>query len=744
MSKKLNIAFFWHMHQPVYKDPATSEYVLPWVLFHSTKDYYDMVSILDEFPDIRQTFNLVPSLIEQINDYSSGDFRDRYREISSTTASELGHGARLFILERFFHANWEMMIRPVPRYWELLKKRGFSSNPDDIEASLRYFTDTDFLDLQTLFNLIWIDPELRARDRVLRRIEKKGASFTEADKMKVLSAQLDITRKVIPKYKEMSERGQVELTTSPYYHPIMPLLCDSYSARKAMPEVPLPKHRLRHPEDALAQLQMGIKLHTETFGEAPSGLWPSEGSVSKDILPLLRSESIKWFATDEGILSHSLGRPVLRTPEGHCKDTFLYRPYSIKASGGSLSVVFRDQVLSDLIGFEYASWDPGKATEDFITRLASVHDSVDDPENHCVNIILDGENAWETYLNDGRDFLVELYSALSRDLRFECVTISEFLGTVKTTERLANLHPGSWIDNNFKVWIGHPEDNTAWEYISEARGALTSFEASAPKNKDTEESVKEAWKALYVAQGSDWFWWYGDDHVTDTGSEFDSLFRGYLKKIYEHICEEPPPVFEVPIISAGRGLRPLISPTGFINPVFDGEVTNYFEWLSAGFLERVHTSGAMHREMDRRAGGPAGLVDGISYGFNLDTLFLRLDYIRSLHPYKSKWGFTINYLYPVQLRALFDVHGRDIKGALHEREKGSSSWREISTLGLAASGDVVEVGVPFKDLHVEPGGELRVFIEVNAGERGVERWPARGFLVIDIPTEDFELHNWMV
>jgi alpha-amylase/alpha-mannosidase (GH57 family) len=653
MERRLNIAFFWHMHQPLYKDPLTEEYILPWVLFHGTKDYYDMVAILDEFPQVHQTFNLVPSLIEQLNDYGSGRFKDRYRMVSMKKASDLAPEDKRFIMEFFFQANHENMIRPLERYRELLNKRGPSTDPSDIERALEYFTSQDFLDLQVLFNLVWIDPLIREKDPFLSSLYDKGRGYTEEEKSRLLSKQIEIINRILPKYLEMKQRGIVELTTSPYYHPIMPLLFDSDVAKEAVPDITLPKDRFANPRDAVDQLKRGIALHRETFGEDPQGLWPPEGSVSMEILPMLNEQGIRWIASDEEILAHSIKTPILRDHDGNCRSPFLYRPYAINHNGSPISIVFRDHVLSDLIGFEYGRWDPEEAAEDLVSRLSRIHGSVEDPETHLVSIVLDGENAWESYKNDGRDFLVSLYSRLSDHPKLRCVRVNEYLEATPEPDELPRLFPGSWINHNFRVWIGHTEENTAWELIGEARRALEESEHSM-----STANIEKAWNEIHAAEGSDWFWWYGDDHASINERYFDDLFRAHLKKVYQFTGVEPPAILDIPIVKAERGYRPPKVPVGFINPVFDGEITNYYEWLDAGRLERIHISGAMHREGGR--GG--GLIEAVSYGFNLFCLFLRLDYMKELRPWKKKWSFTINFLGQGQRRCsrqfiFMDGHG---------------------------------------------------------------------------------------
>ncbi|MEK6600110.1 MAG: glycoside hydrolase family 57, partial [Deltaproteobacteria bacterium] len=318
--KPLNIAFLWHMHQPLYKDPFTGEYILPWVRLHGTKDYYDMVAILERFPSLHQTFNIVPSLIEQINDYTDGAASDRFLSLTLKPAADLTRDDKRFIIRNFFLANWEHMIKPLPGYWELLKKRGFYHDEGEMDNALRYFSLQDFLDLQVLFNLAWIDPVIRENDGFLKGLAEKGRGFTEEEKGILAAKQKDIIKQILPKYREMEEKEIIEVTTSPYYHPILPLLCDSYSAKVAMPGIELPQKRFVCAEDAEYQVKSGIKLHEKTFGRKPKGMWPSEGSVSEAIIPIIANEGINWIATDEEILANSLKTAIRRDSKGHCLD----------------------------------------------------------------------------------------------------------------------------------------------------------------------------------------------------------------------------------------------------------------------------------------------------------------------------------------------------------------------------------------------------------------------------------------
>ncbi len=368
----LHVAFVWHMHQPYYKDPLSGYYRLPWVRLHGTKDYLDMVEILKDFPSIRQNFNLVPSLLEQLMDYSEGSAKDLYLEISRKNAKELGEDEKIFILENFFLAHWNNMIRPFPRYHELLVKRGTRVIKSDLARAMKYFTDDDFLDLQVFFNLCWIDPLFREKDPFLRVLSEKGHGFTEEEKALLLQKQLEIVGRIIPTYKEMALGGQIELSFSPFYHPILPLLCDTDASRVAMPNVPLPRQRFLHPEDAEAQIRTGIEYFGKVFGFRPAGMWPSEGSVSEDVVRLAARNGVRWLATDEGILSNSLNKRLRDNSGNLTGPDLLYRPYTYEG----VSLVFRDHVISDLLGFVYSQWDPKKAAEDLISRLRTIRNSL--------------------------------------------------------------------------------------------------------------------------------------------------------------------------------------------------------------------------------------------------------------------------------------------------------------------------------------------------------------------------------
>lgn len=722
MSHPLYIAFLWHMHQPYYKDPFTGKYRLPWVRLHGTKDYLDMVMLLEEYPEIRQTYNLVPSLVEQIVDYTDNNAEDTFLEVTRKGASDLTDDDRIFILENFFLANWDTMIKPLPRYHELLLKRGITFSRSELRRVIRYFAENEFRDLQVLFNLAWIDPILRKRDPLLSELVRKGKGYTEEEKALLIEKQISILREVLPKYRELSEKGRIEISTSPFYHPILPLLWDTNAAKISSPDARLPKKRFSYPPDARVQIRTALDYHEKVLGRRPSGMWPSEGSVSEDIVKALRSEGIEWIATDEEVLARSLGEG-LRGPSGNVlKPYLLYSP--CEYSG--VSILFRDHKISDLIGFVYSGWEPKRAADDLINRLVGIHASLPGHEAHVVPIILDGENAWEYYHNDGYDFLMYLYEGLSKSERLKTATVSGYLKEHPPRRRLERLHAGSWINANFSVWIGHEEDNTAWDYLTEAREALEAFGKAHP-----EKGAAAAWKALYIAEGSDWNWWYGDEHSTEKAEEFDDLFRLNLMKIYKEIGREIPPHLYVPVLRGDRAVAPLVEIRGFIHPRIDGLMTSYFEWYQGAYLDVGKSGGSMHMS--------EGLTSRIYYGFDREKLFMRVDPIGPFAQFSEDLHFSIEFVRPSPFR--LDIPLKKGTAAKLFAGKGGV-WSISKEVVDFAIDEILECAIPFRDIKAKENDELNIFLSIRKGEEILERCPWRGYITVTVPTADFEAMMW--
>ncbi|MCK9417810.1 MAG: glycoside hydrolase family 57 protein [Nitrospirae bacterium] len=729
----LYIAFVWHMHQPYYKDDATGSYILPWVRLHGIKDYYDMPALLSDFPEIHQTFNLVPSLLKQIQDYVENNATDKALTLTQKRASELDQDDKLFLLRNFFMANWDTMIKPYPAYWQLLDRRGYSVSPNELLNAIRYYTTRDYLDLQVWFNLTWFDPLFKNNDPFLKGLVKKGSGFTENEKELLIQKQREIMALIIPEYKRLAELGRIELTTTPFYHPILPLLYDTDLAKAAIPDIHLPANRFSHPEDAKVQIDRAMAYHEKLFGSRAAGMWPAEGSVAEEIVPLLAAAGIQWIGSDEGVLARSLGIHIDRDFAGVMKNPeVLYKPYRVGKGDKRISIVFRDHTLSDLVGFVYSKWDTKNAVNDLIDRLHRVRRGLSDGP-HLVSIILDGENAWEYYQNDGRDFFLTLYERLSREQGLRCVTVGEFLRMHPAQTNIEHLHAGSWINANYRIWIGHEEDNRAWDLLSQTRQALTEY---VSRDGDPDKIAK-AWEEIYIAEGSDWCWWYGDDHFSENDKEFDLLYRTHLMNVYRIIGLDVPDELQISILREDRQALPTVELTEFIKPTIDGQVTNYFEWLPAGFYDVSQGGGAMHRG--------ASIITHIYYGFDLKNMFIRLDPSGNLREEKvAELTFFINFLEPkgIDVEVRIVPKERRVSATLSRGENGTR--RPFAEIHTVAANDIIELAVPFDQLGVKPGDEIHLFVTIERAGSEVEKWPSRGYIQFKVPTDDFEATMWQV
>src|SRR5262245_1436086 len=411
----LRVILLWHQHQPFYKDLVSGEYRLPWVRLHALKDYYGMVKLLDEFPDVHQTFNLVPSLIAQIEDYVAGTAKDPFLAVAAKPAADLTDNERAFALEYLFQANPTHMISRYPRYQELWEQKRSHSEP--AAKSQKYFSDQDFTDLQVLSQLAWFD-EFFLEEPEVAQLVRKGRDYNTEDQEFVIGRQRELLARVLPAYQSAAQRGLIEISTSPFYHPILPLLCDTDIGRVSSPGLPLPGARFRHSEDAREQLLRGLDLHQQRLGARPRGCWPSEGSVSEEVLGLASELGIQWMATDEGVLGRSLGFEFARDNHGELNPggaERLYQVYRFEQGHAPVHLLFRDHALSDLIGFVYSGMQVKEAVQHFMKRLNdSVQPLKSKGRDATVAVILDGENAWEYYPQSGREFLRQLYASIQK------------------------------------------------------------------------------------------------------------------------------------------------------------------------------------------------------------------------------------------------------------------------------------------------------------------------------------------
>jgi alpha-amylase/alpha-mannosidase (GH57 family) len=576
------LCFLWHMHQPFYKDLWTGEYKLPWTRLHALKDYTGMVRILEEFPAIRQTFNLVPSMIAQIQDYAHGSASDPFLQVAVTPVEDLSEAQRNFMLKYLFQANVPHMIQRFPRYAELYESRGRSNQ--------------ELRDLQVLSQLVWFDEDQRAHDPELVELVRKGRDYSREDQVLMARKQQEALGRVLPTYREFASRGQIEISTTPFYHPILPLIADSDIAAVSHPGVTLPP-RFQYPQDAREQLCRARSYIADELGTTPVGLWPSEGSVSDEALGLAADCGFTWAASDNGVLARTLNQ--------NAGPDLTYQAYLWHQHGREIRMLFRDHWLSDLIGFTYQHMPAQDAAEHFLAQIRNNTRSRD----ALVPIILDGENAWEWYDQNGRPFLRELYRRIFESHDLEALTVSEALKKFEPRQ-LGGIFPGSWINANFDIWIGAEEDNLAWKFLLDARQAFD-------KKSDAPDNMRRlAHEELLISEGSDWNWWYGPEHASENRPEFDQLYRDHLLNVYRALDMAPPQELSYPILKAqpGEYREP---PSNSIHAIVDGEVTSYFEWLGAGRYRPDRRSGAMH--------GDAPPVREIFYGVNSENLYVRLD-----------------------------------------------------------------------------------------------------------------------
>ena len=728
------------MHQPFYKRLDTGDHAMPWVRLHGTKDYLDMPLLVEERSGMKATFNLVPSLVEQLEEFAQGAAKERTLELSRKAAIDLSPEEKRFIVANFFQCNHERMILPFARYEELYSRRGWARTPAELDRVLNYFNNEDILDLQVWFNLAWIDPLLRERDKSLAHLVRKGSHFTEEEKSLLLDKCLKIIGEVIPTYKRLQEKNIIEVSVSPFYHPILPLLYNTNFCRRPRPQCPTPKLQFNHPEDAAWHINAACEFYKSRFGRAPRGMWPSEGSVCPEIIPLFTGAGLSWIATDEEILALSLGSKLFaRDAQGSLSEENaqkLYQPYRATYQGAEVTVFFRDHALSDLIGFQYAGWEAKEAVEHFILRLKKISKLLqDDDEPYVVSIILDGENCWEFYQDDGLPFLRLLYERIATDPELMPTTPSEYMAAHPPRRTIKGLYTGSWINHDFHIWIGHEDDRLSWERLAQTRQDVMRQIENPQANLST-DAADLARKAIAIAEGSDWNWWYGDDHSSGIDDQFDLLYRNYLMQAYSAAGMEIPPRLYVPIMSTVTGA--FREPAAFLKPTIDGRVTSYFEWLAAGIYEVP--SGSMHRRQH--------VIRSIRFGFDAENLFIRIDPDPDIltKADREPLTFIVAILEPVPSRLKVKIGGEVGRPLTLQcyTEKENGTWAYAFSLETVAFARIIEMGIPFQKIGLSPGMVMNFQVIVQSKEHEIERCPDGAPVRMVIPDRDFEETVWMV
>ncbi|MBI3939999.1 MAG: hypothetical protein HY315_04125 [Acidobacteria bacterium] len=696
------------MHQPCYQDPQTGSHWLPWVRLHALRHYFDMVARLENFPNLRCNVNVVPSLLMQLDDCQQTTVEDRFLALAARPAADLTPADKAFLLEEFFSLNRERMVKPLPRYRELLQARNSAARGEGIWDISR-FSECDYRDLQTWFYLAWSGESLQ-QEPMVRYLVSKGRDFTETDKQELFHLQRSFISRIVPLYRRLHDSHRIELSCSPLYHPILPLLCDFRSAQAASPDVPLPNVMFRHPEDAEFQVREAIRYTTERLGIRPRGMWPSEGALSPQVVAHMIRAGLEWTASDE---------IMLRRSGGDTAQARHFFPYRVGQGDGAISIFFRDRTLSDLIGFTYSHWPEKDAAGDLMNRLMGIAATAE-PEA-VVSIMLDGENAWEYYPEHAHVFWDTLFTLLDRQTEIRPVTFSHYLAEHPARLELEELHTGSWIQGELRTWIGHPEKNRAWELLAETRetAAARTCPASHP----------EVWNQIYIAQGSDWFWWYGDDHYSAHRRDFDLLFRKRLQAAYEKMGIPVPEVLHQPILET-QDFNAIEPPVAEIHPTLDGRVSDYFEWLGAGRITGAVVSGAMHPSHS--------ILRQVLFGFNQQNLCLRMDLTNAaeLKRGEGRWKIEISFQRPAVLSV-----------EISNQADLFSAWLicgdRREPLSMFALQHIAEVAVPMKTLAATRDNQIQWFIQVWKNGRPVERWPRTGTFSLGMGP-DREHRAWMV
>ena len=551
------------MHQPDYRDIVTNEYVLPWTYLHAIKDYSDMAFHLEANPAARVSFNFVPILLEQLEDYSEQFRLNHIRDpllalLVEADLADISHEQCHLIVQSCFKSHHEKMLSPFPHYQRLLQIYRLLETMA-CNDEFHYLTAQYKADLLVWYHLAWCGESLRRDSKVVQALMAKGVLFTLEERQQLFSVIAETVSQLIPRYKSLMDSQQIEISTTPYYHPILPLLLDFKSTLDAMPDAPLPENAeyTGGQKRAIAHVVSAKKSHALRFGEEPRGMWPAEGGVSHEALSLMAEHGVEWAATGQAVLANSLVKSQLSADN---KDEYLYQPYRVTNGKNDILCFFRDDQLSDKIGFEYAKMNAADAVIDFIQTLERIQQAngSDSKQAKIVSVILDGENAWEYYPYNGYYFLSELYAALSSHPDIKMTTFSDIVDLYQSREYkrhglsapvLPQVAAGSWVYGTFSTWIGSKDKNLAWDLLCEAKRA---YDEVLSKTDLDARQLAACERQLAICEGSDWFWWFGDYNSSDSVASFDQLYRRNLINLYTLLQQPVPAVLHLSI-SAGGG-----------------------------------------------------------------------------------------------------------------------------------------------------------------------------------------------
>jgi alpha-amylase/alpha-mannosidase (GH57 family) len=714
MSGKLSVAFLWHMHQPFYRDPAQGKYILPWVRLHGIKGYTDMLEAVRRNGQVRVTFNFSPCLLKQLFDLTNGGETDLYADLSAKSPQDLEVVEKKLLLRHFFAANWDTMVLRYPRYRDLLYRRGRQVFEPDLEAALRRFTNQDFTDLQVWFNLTWFGWACEERYALISQLKRKGHDFSTDDKQQVLELQQQVLDRLLPEYAAAWKEGLIEISISPFYHPILPLLIDNYSARISQPQDPMPQAAFRRPAEAREQLQRGLDYAQDKLGLTPVGLWPSEGSVSPATCELAHQVGFQWLATDEAVLLGTLGHGP--------REEVIYQSY--RAFDDGPTIFFRDRYLSDAIGFRYARNTPKGAVDDFVGHLENIaRQHVAQASPPVASVILDGENAWEYFQDGGRGFFEELYGRLANHPQLTTTTMGGFTQELPAKDVLPPIFPASWINGSFRIWIGDPIKNRAWDRLKQTADLIEECSGVASKKK----AVARARDYLLVAEGSDWFWWYGEPNSSDFDLEFDQLFRLNQIEIYKVLGSPVPEELARPLAAApDEAQEQTLFP---MQPVIDGLESTYYEWLGARVVRASDYSGSMYMS--------SSLLSGLYYGISAQQLFLRLDPAEAFRGLKNV-SVVVRFVGPGQ--SALEITNLNLPGKLKGIWISGETKQKITEVAYQK---ILETAIDF-DLLPRLEDEVHFAVIIMNENLEIERWPRMGSFSCPWPTEAYFTGTWVI
>ena len=713
MVKKLNIAFVWHFHQPSYQESFDRDFLMPWVRLHATKDYLDMLYYTENFANLRLNFNFSPVLLDSIEKYVNGAY-DVHSRLLVSEVEKLSNEEKIFILDNFFDANYNNMILPRGYYTALYEKRYSKEDPEPEE-----FSDQEYSDIMANFTLAWMNRRFVAHYGDLEYLFNKEMGYTLEERRRLFEISIDIMKKIIPTYKSYQEKERIEISTSPYYHPILPLLLNM-NERPFVYSQNLPLNLQIMEADAYTQTKRALDRTEEVFGKRPNGVWLPEQCISDKTVDMLNKLDVKWTISDEGVIANTLGREFSRDFEGNIQDPF-YLAVSYQLKGRTKTkVVFSNSFYMNMVGFNYGSYDPVLAANDMYEKIKRGQNKLlNSPEQeHILTIAMDGENCWEGYPNNGHEFLNEIYRLIEEDDTLQTVLLGDYLTKTKNTQKLEDIVPGSWINRNFDLWIGEPVKNLAWSYLNKTVEDLKEF---SRKIKD-KERISRAQEEIFIAEGSDWFWWYGEPNESGRDHIFDHIFRERLKNVYS-ILEKPYPAhLDIPLISMVG--KPIKHPKRNITPLIDGiKDPDIDNWRDAGFIFLPDSPTFSSKKV----------LKGIYFGNDEDKIYFKFDVNKlnvkeqeeisahQIHIYfrneQSELNSPItlvnkkNNIFPI-LRNKFS---HEVKFSFSKNVMYPIRYAEATTSGLwvlqrheidYAYQDTIEIGIPFDHFGIKKGQKL--------------------------------------